>query len=290
MKGVVTRLCDISSIEIPAEMLDVSVDDARVEEEVSRLGLRYADETAAESVLTGDAVHCAASVGRDIIIFTRPVLPGAEDAAEAVIGKQVGDTITVQLLGNAMDITVKKIVRRIPAEVNDALIAGLGIEGVADVAAYKAYIKEKMLSDLRMQCSKEISHLLMDELVNGSEFDYDEAELSKYVDDCITQWMTEYADAGMDASEEEIRAGVTYQCKQEWIAESIFNKLGGTLDMEEVKAEAERMAEMLGIMGEPVPSEDELVEMSVKDAYLNAMFGYIDGIAKEKIGGSNGND
>lgn len=48
MNGFVTKLCDIDSIEIPKEMLEIHVDEQQLEEELSALSLRYAKEEPAE--------------------------------------------------------------------------------------------------------------------------------------------------------------------------------------------------------------------------------------------------
>ena len=39
-----TRLCDIDSIGIPDEMLEVHIDKARIENQIAALSLRYANE------------------------------------------------------------------------------------------------------------------------------------------------------------------------------------------------------------------------------------------------------
>ena len=44
MKGYVTRLCDIDSIGIPDEMLEVHIDKERIENQIAALSLRYANE------------------------------------------------------------------------------------------------------------------------------------------------------------------------------------------------------------------------------------------------------
>lgn len=46
MNGTVTKLCDIDSIAIPEPMLELHVDEQRVEEELQQLSLRYAKESA----------------------------------------------------------------------------------------------------------------------------------------------------------------------------------------------------------------------------------------------------
>ena len=44
MKGYVTKLCDIDSIGIPDEMLEVHIDKERIENQIAALSLRYANE------------------------------------------------------------------------------------------------------------------------------------------------------------------------------------------------------------------------------------------------------
>ena len=44
MKGYVTKLCDIDSIGIPDEMLEVHIDKERIENQIAALSLRCANE------------------------------------------------------------------------------------------------------------------------------------------------------------------------------------------------------------------------------------------------------
>ena len=99
MKGYVTKLCDVDSIEIPEEMLEVHVDAERIE-----------------------------------------------------------------------------------AEINDALIASIGIEGVSTVEGYRTYLTAKATDEANMENSKAIMRYLMDGMINGSEFEYDEAAMNAAVE------------------------------------------------------------------------------------------------------------
>lgn len=289
MKGIVTKLCDIENVDIPAGMLDVSVSEQSVADEIERLALRYAKESEADVSADGDIVYCAIDGGRVAPVFTAPVLPGAEEAAKSVLGKRAGDVVETSLLGKSVKLTAVKIVRRTLAEVNDALIASLGIEGASDMASYREYVRNKMISDKRFEAGKELSHYLMDELISGSSFEYDEAEMEEYISASMPEWLAECAAAGMDITEDDIRQSILFQSKQEWAAEAVCRKLGREIDLAEAEAEADRMAEMMALMGESVPERDELVKMSIRDAYQMVMFEYIDGIAASRMGGSNGN-
>ena len=44
MKGYVTTLCDIDSIGIPDEMLEVHIDKERIENQIAAMSLRCANE------------------------------------------------------------------------------------------------------------------------------------------------------------------------------------------------------------------------------------------------------
>lgn len=58
MKGYVTRLCDIDSIGIPDEMLEVHIDKERIENQIAALSLRYANEISSIICARGDIVRC----------------------------------------------------------------------------------------------------------------------------------------------------------------------------------------------------------------------------------------
>ena len=189
MNGFVSKLCDIDSIRIPDELLEVHADEQTVDERVQSLSTQYARETEVSAAEQGDVVFCTADParypdGRTVILYTALALPGAEDAVRAVIGRTVGEAFAAELAGAHVQLQVQKIARLVPAEINDALIASLGIEGVTTVEAYRGYVREKLLSDLRVERSKEIMRVYFDAIEAQSEFSYDEAEFDAYVDSC----------------------------------------------------------------------------------------------------------
>ena len=60
MKGYVTKLCDVDSIQFPAELLQTHVDTQLIEKEINALSLRYAKQSAADCAAQGDIVRCKA--------------------------------------------------------------------------------------------------------------------------------------------------------------------------------------------------------------------------------------
>ena len=186
MNGTVTKLCDVDSIGIPEDMLELRVDEGALDAEIGRLSLRCAREIPAETVEVGDVVYCwgdkeAYPDGRTILLYTATALPGAEEAAKAALGRKKGSNFQTSLMGKPLGLTVEKILRRESVEVNDALIAGLGIDGVNTLAEYRDSLRNKALADLKMERSKEIIRYLMEQMEAGSAFSYDEGEMEAYL-------------------------------------------------------------------------------------------------------------
>ncbi len=295
MKGFVTKLCDIDSIEIPEEMLDIRVDEGQVEAELSALSLRYAKEELAETAACGDTVFCRADKesypdGRTILIYTAVPLPGAEDAAKQLLGKRAGDTVTVQLAGKTAALTVEKVLRRIPVEVSDELIAQLGLEGVATVADYRNYLRKKAMDDQKMEKSKAAIRYILDQMDAGSTFEYDQQELDAYVQKNMEQYLKDMQEMGMEESPEEIKASILAQEKQNWMAEAFCKAHNIAVDLADAENQADQMMEMMQLTGEPVPEREELVEMGLQNAYFEGILHYMEGILEKKMGGSHGND
>lgn len=289
MKGYVTKLCDIDSVEIPAEMLTVSVDAERIDKEIAALSLRYAGQISAIICAEGDIVRCKADEAsypdkRAILIFTGASLPAAEEAAKAAVGKKLGESFKTELAGKPVTLTVEKITRRTPVEVNDALIASIGIEGVTTVGDYRAYLTAKATEDANLENSKAVMRYLMDEMINGSEFEYDEAAMNAAIERAKTDYASMPVE-GYAPTDEDIAQSVVYQNKQGWVAEAFCKAQGIEIDEAAVKQQAEQIGQMMELMGENVPEEAELLDMARAEECLTPLFEHINGIIMRKIGG-----
>lgn len=294
MNGTVTKLCDVDSIGIPEDMLELRVDEGALDAEIGRLSLRCAREIPAETVEVGDVVYCwgdkeAYPDGRTILLYTATALPGAEEAAKAALGRKKGSNFQTSLMGKPLGLTVEKILRREPVEVNDALIAGLGIDGVNTLAEYRDSLRNKALADLKMERSKEIIRYLMEQMEAGSAFSYDEGEMEAYLQSAEQ----EYAAQGPMEDEpvmdpRELREAVRSQAKQGWLAEAFCRDRGVAIDEAQVQDEADQMAEMFSLMGEAPRDREELLTMARQNQCFTALFEHLDGIVNEKMGGSYG--
>lgn len=285
----VTKLCDMDAIAIPAEMLCVCVDEQDVEGDVARLGLRYAAESEADTVGPGDTVCCRADAesypdGRAILLYTAAALPGAEAANAAAIGKSVGERFETSLAGKAVCLTVERIVRRTPAEVNDALVASLGLEGVVTVEDYRAWARDKRRAERRMEQSKEITRYLVDEMMAGSDFDFDAAALAAMVDEEMEQFAAEYAEEDADMSPEEMRAAIAEQIRQGWLAKAFCESLGLAIDRASAEEYTDQMLEMMKLMGDDSLTREAVLDMALQNEYFRAFYEYIDKLIERKMG------
>lgn len=294
MNGQVKKLCDINGIEVPQEMLDVHVDEAQIEAQMNGLSLRYAKEETVQTAGTHDTVYCTADKtgypdGRTVLLYIGTNMPGAEKAEQAVCGKKTGEVFKTELCGKAVTLTVEKIVRRTPVEVNDALIASVGIEGVETLADYRKKLYDKAYEDAVMERDKALMRFYMDQMIENSIYEYDEAEMHAFADSKMDEIRGQCEELGEPFDEADAREGVAYQMKQGWMAEAFCKANGIAISEDEIREQADQMAEMMGLMGEEVPSEEELLETARQDAAVNGFFERLGQVITEKTGGANGN-
>ncbi|MDO4837138.1 MAG: hypothetical protein Q4B32_01970 [Clostridia bacterium] len=293
MNGFVTKLYDVDSIAIPAEYLKTQIDTRHIEDEIKALSLRCAQETKAEQAAEGDLVRCRADQesypdSRTILLFTGVQLPGAEEAAKVAVGKHPGDAFTVSLAGKTVRLTVEEVIHRVPVPVDDAAVAALGMEGITTVEAYRAYLTDKAEKEQKQEQGKQILRHFMDEMVNGSQYSYDESELAAYVTNYVTKMKEELLKqnpAAAEMGDERIAQSIVYQCKQQWCAEAICKAQGMMPTPEEIEQGADQMAEMFQLVGEPVPGREELLEISRSELCMTPMFEYLNQLIQQKVGG-----
>lgn len=290
MNGKVIKLCDPQTIQIPQEFTVAVVDAQQVEQELNNLAKRYAEQSAADIAQQGDIVCCRADEqsypdGREIRLYTALDIPGAQAAAAAVQGQVIGAQLATTLAGKAVQLTIQKIIRLIPAQVNDKLIAAMGIEGVSTVEAYRQHITAKKLADIKMENNKKLMQYIMDQMINGSAFDYDPAELKAELEGQREFIAQEYSSAGVEMpADAELLEALLYQQKQGWLAAEYCHANGIEIDKAAAEEEADQMLEMMAIMGEELPDRSQMVEDSMRNAYVMELFAGLDAMLGDKVG------
>lgn len=201
MKTKVTKLYDVGLIPTPEDIPDWHVDDAAVDGLLAALALQRSTESEAGEVKTGDTVFCGsegALQDRTVLVYPGRSMPGAEAAEAAILGRAPGDTVETQIGGAPAVLTVKKIVRRAPAKIDDKLIQDEHIDGVDTVEAYRAYIKNKTEEQNRSLSAKHLSAALREELVARSKYEVDEAEQEAWTENAAREMLKMYEEEGID--------------------------------------------------------------------------------------------
>lgn len=290
MKATVTKLCEPESVQLPKEMLTVQIDPQQVEANVARLSLRYADLVEVQTAQKGDCVHCRIENGRypdgrTVLLYTDIAMPGGEAAAQDAVGKNCGEEFSTSLAGEPAVLTVEKIIRPVPREVNDSLIASMGIEDVKTVEDYRAYTLKRLHDDAMTEKYKMATAFVQQQMIESSAFEYDEAELESELGEKIDLWRAEYLSYGMEVSDDDIRQSFTEQQKQLWLAKALCRSRGITLDRDEVEAEAKRMLEMYELMGETIDDKERFLAESLDNAYLNELFSAVEAYVSKEMEG-----
>lgn len=290
MKGVVTSLYPLEKVDLPEEFLDVAVCPERVEEALTRLSLRYAEEGEADTVQAGDTVYCRADAdsypdGRTILLYPAVQMPGAEEAVQDLVGRKTADSFSTTLGEKEVILTIEKIIRPVPVEVNDALIASMGIEGVSTVEEYRAYMAEKMRQDAMTEKHKLAMAYVERWLEENSTFAFEEGELEEAVAENRDAIIADYLEYDLPVpSESEMREAILMQNKQIWLSKALCEQRGMEIDTAQAEEEADQMLEMLTLMGEEIPNREKLLEQSLENEYLNAYFTIVDEYISGKLG------
>ena len=187
MKSRVVKLYDFKNIAIPAEMRDWQLDEADIDVRMNGLAMEFAQEIFAETVAEGDCVFCQAAencplTDRTVLLFPGRAIPGAKEAEKAVIGKKAGEQVNTKIGGTEAELVIKEILRRAPADINDALIQKLDIDGVKTVSEYRDYYRKTREESNLSMVSNEVVEDILQELVQRSEIDIDDEEMKDWTE------------------------------------------------------------------------------------------------------------
>lgn len=201
MKTQVTHLFDVKLIPTPEDIPEWRISDVEADQLISNLAAQRATELDVPAVCAGDAVFCTDGqrfVERTVMIYPGRNMPGAEAAEAALTGAKTGDTVKTELCGAPAALTVKRIVRRLPAAIDDALIAGEHIDGVTTVNAYRKYIRGKTERENLSLSAKYLSSALREQLIECSEYAVDEEEREAWLEISAREMFDMYLQEGMD--------------------------------------------------------------------------------------------
>lgn len=159
-KSKLLELCDFRTLPVPEKLLELRVPTASVEQDVQTVATRFLTiEPVKDAVQMGDFVVLTPDAPLDIGDITDyrafaqanqgevqiNVGKGFYDAdwEQALVGKTLGDTVTLPQRGNGQTATLTQIKRRVTPALTDELVARMGLEGIDTIEAYRASVTDK---------------------------------------------------------------------------------------------------------------------------------------------------
>lgn len=156
----------------------------------------------------GEEMENGSSEDYDLELGSGDFIPGFE---EQIIGKEKGSRFQVEvtfpdeydadLAGKdaVFDVTLNKIQKAVPAELTDAFVKeNMDCETVEE---YRQSVKEDLISSMEEENRSKATGELLEQIIAGSEFEIDQSDIDKAVDEQIENYQS-YADMyGMDMEE-----------------------------------------------------------------------------------------
>ena len=179
----VIRLYDFKKCDLPDVLFQITVHqkdiDARIEKAAEHF-LTIEDQSG--EIKTGDIVAIKVesddsfvnsecdrlSVGRGFY---------SEKVEQALLGKKSGETFTMDMDGTPAKITVLWVKRRVVPKLTDDMAANLGVEDVATVEEYKAYVIAELENEDKEKKQNAILLMVSKKLLEETEFEVDESEV-----------------------------------------------------------------------------------------------------------------
>lgn len=197
MNSKITKLADLGGFAVGEEYRDRSVAEETVLELLSDLADNLGDEIHADRVEGNCCVVCTKENGDSVLVFPAMELPGAEAAGEMLAGRSCGETVSTQLAGEPVTLTVKQILTRVSAPQDDSLADRAQIEGVTNLEQLKEHLRQNEIHKKTKAFVKELSMAMLSYLEDESEAEIDPEEMDT--------WALEHAET---AYQENIAAGI----------------------------------------------------------------------------------
>lgn len=267
MNGRVTSFFNILDLPIPPEYLDTEVTDAEVAARHDYLAAAFARQTEADRAETGDCAVCVceqgALAGRTVPLYPGKGFPQASEAERAVLGRKPGEGFSARISGELCGLRLERVIRCLPVEVDDELIAGMDLEGISTVSAYDAWFRERESARKKEEKGKALGNYLLRELIERCAFAYDTLAVEAQIEREYVQTQAR----GQALEEAECRRMVLERLNQTLVLAHLCHMKGVEVTPEDVKGNVDQMMEMYTLMGEPAPNRDLLTEEYIQAEY-----------------------
>lgn len=182
IKTQVVTLADYRDIDLRPYAAPFSMEEEELQKELMKYCIRYGTMEKAETVAEGDIVSLRLQgssprfmkeavqvrVGKGLL---------NRELEQKLLGLPLGQTADLSVDGEAVQVTVLEIRRRIPAPLEDAAVASWGLEGIADVEALRRHIVNSARNQYAEDMGESLALFLSDEVCRLSTFILDEEEL-----------------------------------------------------------------------------------------------------------------
>lgn len=240
------ELGEYKGVEVP--LSEPQVDDAQVESYLNTMLTYYptvTEVTDRTDVREGDTVNLDYEGKKDGVAFDGGTAQGAsltigsgqfiDGFEEGMIGMQIGETKDLNLTfpdnyGNAdlagaevvFTVTVNGITIQEPAVLDDAFVAGRGIEGITTVDEYKEFIREMLLEQEQEAFKEERIEASIDAAIASATFKKVPTGMVNRFNEVLVANMEGYAQMfGMEIGE---YAALVYSCDAENYEEELKNQ------------------------------------------------------------------
>lgn len=243
---------DFASIKVEKHIPPVK--DEEVEEILQREALRHATLEAVErEIQEGDAIRADIILktpsGRRTLKKDKNVLLFVDDSQppavkEALIGKQAGDTVEVDVERGRYRIVIHQVFTRVVPEVNDDLAKTLGYESLD---ALKESVRERLRKLHEEDAEDHLVYHLIEEIYNRVEFDLPESMVQDELDELAEKFREDYGIEELsDDILSELRRIAEHRVKQAIILTRVADHMGLEPTEEEIREEVEALARQLG--------------------------------------------
>lgn len=292
MKSTVSKLYDRHCVTVPKEMGKWRIDGREVEQQLILLSHTHGTETNVDKVQAGDSVRLSCEEGnlqgRVVLIYPGLDLPGAADAEGAVLGCCVNDSVTTKINGTSVVLKVEEILRRIPVDIDDALVQKEHLEGIHTVDEYRRMCRKRIEEQNRTQAKKIISNFILNEITKHSEYAMDSKEMEAWKDENARAQYEALIEEGEDPriaedgtklTEEEaienLKEEQEYSFKRDLVCHALCAAQGISLEWEALKEEFEKMIppEMAAVISEEEMEEEKA--SYVKNAAITKVYDFL---------------
>ena len=183
LKSKAASICDYQSIDISRFAIELKADDARYRRDLKNFCKQFAQKEEVSEIASQDlaTISCSSDIQkyRKQHLTLRVGLGLYSKELEAqLVGAGCGETKQCTVDGNAVSVTVEKIVREIIPPLTDELAAGSGLPNVKTADDVRRYCRYKQYDDQLELPADDAGTYLAGTVLNQSVFELDDEEIT----------------------------------------------------------------------------------------------------------------